>query len=99
LAFHSGREADHSPPCSTEVKEWVYLHSPIRLHGVVLRGSTGATLLTLPDVHLLCTTSYTMNEDVWEIGGIAPRILNLGTRRKVVSLTSRPLYPRGKTAR
>jgi hypothetical protein len=31
LAFHSGREADHSPPCSAEVKEWVelYLYSPI----------------------------------------------------------------------
>jgi hypothetical protein len=30
LAFHSGREADHSPPSSVEVKEWVelYLHSP-----------------------------------------------------------------------
>jgi hypothetical protein len=30
-------EADHSPPSSAEVKEWVelYLHSPIRLHGVV----------------------------------------------------------------
>jgi hypothetical protein len=30
LAFHSGREADHSPPSSTEVNEWVelYLHSP-----------------------------------------------------------------------
>jgi hypothetical protein len=30
LAFHSGREADHSPPSSAEVKEWVelYLHSP-----------------------------------------------------------------------
>jgi hypothetical protein len=38
LAFHSGREADHSPLSSAEVKEWVdlYLHSPIRLHGVVL---------------------------------------------------------------
>jgi hypothetical protein len=32
-----GREADHSPSRS-EVKEWVelYLHSPIRLRGVVL---------------------------------------------------------------
>jgi hypothetical protein len=32
------READHSLPSSAEVKEWVelYLHSPIRLHGVVL---------------------------------------------------------------
>jgi hypothetical protein len=33
-----GREADHSLPSSAEVKECVelYLHSPIRLHGVVL---------------------------------------------------------------
>jgi hypothetical protein len=33
-----GREADHSPPSSAEVKEWVelYLHSPICLHGVLL---------------------------------------------------------------
>jgi hypothetical protein len=33
-----GREADHSPPSSDEVKECVelYLHPPIRLHGVVL---------------------------------------------------------------
>jgi hypothetical protein len=32
-------EADHSPPSSAEVKECVeqYLHSPIRLHGVVFR--------------------------------------------------------------
>jgi hypothetical protein len=31
LAFHSGREADRSPPSSAEVKEWVelYLHSLI----------------------------------------------------------------------
>jgi hypothetical protein len=30
LAFHSGREADHSPPSSAEVKEGVELclHSP-----------------------------------------------------------------------
>jgi hypothetical protein len=30
LAFHSGREADHSLPSSAEVKEWgeLYLHSP-----------------------------------------------------------------------
>jgi hypothetical protein len=32
------READHSSPSSAEIKEWVelYLHSPIRLHGVVI---------------------------------------------------------------
>jgi hypothetical protein len=30
LAFHSGREAEHTPPSSAEVKEWVelYLYSP-----------------------------------------------------------------------
>jgi hypothetical protein len=33
-----GSEADHSPPSSAEVKEWVelYLHSPNSLHDVVL---------------------------------------------------------------
>jgi hypothetical protein len=33
-----GREAGHSAPSSTQVKEWVelYFHSPIRLNGVVL---------------------------------------------------------------
>jgi hypothetical protein len=33
-----GREADHSPPCRAEVKEFMelYLHSPIRLRGAVL---------------------------------------------------------------
>jgi hypothetical protein len=33
LAFHSGREADRSPPSSAEVKEWV--------GGARLEGSTG----------------------------------------------------------
>jgi hypothetical protein len=33
-----GREVDHSPPTSAEVKKNmdIYMHSPIRLHGVVL---------------------------------------------------------------
>jgi hypothetical protein len=33
-----GRETDHSPPSTDEVKEGVelYFHAPIRLHGVVL---------------------------------------------------------------
>jgi hypothetical protein len=34
-----GREADHSPPATAEVKKmwiYVYIHSSIRLHGVVL---------------------------------------------------------------
>jgi hypothetical protein len=50
-----GREADHSPPSSAEVKDCVelYIHSPIRLHGVVLsqKNSTG-TALPLPFLHL-----------------------------------------------
>jgi hypothetical protein len=35
---HPGREADHSPPPSADVKERVevYLHSLTRLHGIVL---------------------------------------------------------------
>jgi hypothetical protein len=34
----AGRETDHSPPSASEVNECVevYLHSPIRLHGVVI---------------------------------------------------------------
>jgi hypothetical protein len=45
-----GREADHSPPYSAEVKECVelYLHSPIRLHGVVLSQAQGLYLYLLP---------------------------------------------------
>jgi hypothetical protein len=32
-----GHEADHSPPTSAEVKKmWIYIHTPIRLHGVML---------------------------------------------------------------
>jgi hypothetical protein len=42
-----GREADHSPVSSAEVKNaWSYIFTPpIRLHGVVLIYSTGKTLL------------------------------------------------------
>jgi hypothetical protein len=41
-----GREADHSPPSSAEVKNaWSYISTPpIRLHDVVLNKSTGTTL-------------------------------------------------------
>jgi hypothetical protein len=48
-----GREGDHLPPSSVEVKECMelYLHSPIRLHGVVLKLSTA----TLPSpFYLYC---------------------------------------------
>jgi hypothetical protein len=49
LAFHSGREADHSPPSSAEVKEWVklYLHSPNEpsWRGAQLGGAQGQLYL------------------------------------------------------
>jgi hypothetical protein len=51
LALHSGREADHSPPPSAEVKEWVelYLHSPNTpsWHGAQLGGAQGQLFLLL----------------------------------------------------
>jgi hypothetical protein len=50
LAFHSGREADHSPPSSAEVKECVelYLHSPNTpsWRGAQLGGAQGELYLT-----------------------------------------------------
>jgi hypothetical protein len=45
-----GRETDHSPPSSAEVKEWVelYLHSPMHLHdrGAQLKHRDNFTLLS-----------------------------------------------------
>jgi len=39
-------------------------------------------------------------EDVWQSGGIAPRVLKLGTRwKRVLSFTSWPLYTRGNNPR
>jgi hypothetical protein len=52
----AGREADHSPSASAKVKKNVdlYMHSPIRLHGVVPNWlGTGTTLPPLP--YLLLT--------------------------------------------
>jgi len=49
LAFHSGRGADHSPPSSAEVKEWVdlYRHSPnaSSWRGAYLGGAQGQLYL------------------------------------------------------
>jgi hypothetical protein len=45
----------------------------------------------------LCLTKYHAMKTYWGSGGIAPRILDLGTRwRWMVSFTPRPLYPQGK---
>jgi hypothetical protein len=53
LAFHSGREADHSPPSTAEVEEWMelYLHSsnvPSR-RSAQLGGAQGQLYLLLQD--------------------------------------------------
>jgi hypothetical protein len=50
-----GREADHSPPSSDEVKECVelYLHSPIRFHAVVLSYAQGQLYLYYTLLYLL----------------------------------------------
>jgi hypothetical protein len=54
LAFHSGREADHSPPSSAEVKEWVEicLHSPNApsWRGARLGGAQGQSYFTLSEI-------------------------------------------------
>jgi hypothetical protein len=61
LAFHSGREADHSPPSSTEVKEWVelYFHSPNTpsWSGVQLGGAQG-------QFYLLKSIKFGLNSNV-----------------------------------
>jgi hypothetical protein len=43
-----GRVVDHSPPTSAEVKKiWIYtyIHSPIRLHGILLNELNTGTIL------------------------------------------------------
>jgi hypothetical protein len=56
----SGREADHSPPSSAEVKNaWSYTSTPpIRLHGVVLSSAQGQLYLPLPLPTLLHSLIY-----------------------------------------
>jgi hypothetical protein len=47
----------------------------------------------------LCFTKHHSMKTCWGSGGIAPRILDLGTRwRCVVSFTLRPLFPQGKSS-
>jgi hypothetical protein len=76
-----------------------------------LRASQPKTFKHLPPspcvLHVPTMSSFTLPYDLtehhamkayWESGGIAPRILNLGTRwRWVVSFTTRPFYLQGKS--
>jgi hypothetical protein len=67
LAFHSGREVDHSLPSSAEVKEWVelYLHSPNTpsWRGAPLGGAQGQLYL-LPFTTGFCPESLSCNPSV-----------------------------------
>jgi hypothetical protein len=46
----------------------------------------------------LCLRKHDAMKTYWGSGGIAPRLLDLGTRWKwVVSFTHRPRYPQGKS--
>jgi hypothetical protein len=58
------RESDHSPPSNAKGKEWVelYLHSPIRLHGVVKK-------VKLP----LCLTNHHTMKTYWGILDLGTR--------------------------
>jgi hypothetical protein len=55
-----GREADHSPPPSAEVKKTLslYIHSPIRLHGVVLNQLRTRTALPFIFTYPLKSTIF-----------------------------------------
>jgi hypothetical protein len=58
LAFHSGRETDHSPPSSAEVKELVelYFHSP---NTPSWRGAQGEHRTTLTQTDNMSTKLQT----------------------------------------
>jgi hypothetical protein len=132
-----GREADHSPPSSAEVKECVELylrslntpswcdarlkkhrdkfaftqncspvdHDPTKWLYSLHQSSNGDSAAThcFENVKVklsVCLTKHHARKTYWKSGGIAPHILDLGTRwRWVVSFTFRPLYPQGKNPR
>jgi hypothetical protein len=85
----AGREADHSRPSSVEVKNaWSYTSTPaIRLHGVVLRWSTGTTLC----IKLLVLTqfSFRMNPHINSLTNASQLKISGGKWREV----TRKLYP------
>jgi hypothetical protein len=88
MAFHLGHEADHSPPYSAEVKEWVelYLHFPntpswrcAQLGGA--QGQLYYFIINVKDkvVPVLLSGHHPMKAYCGS-GGIDPRTLDLGIR-------------------
>jgi hypothetical protein len=89
-------EADHSPPSSAEVKNaWSYTSTPMsswhrdnfnfiadtavnKLRPVAMFKRSRNCYIKGKVIHVL--NQAPRHEDVWESGGIAPRILSLGAR-------------------
>jgi hypothetical protein len=89
LAFYSGREGDHSPPSSAEVKEWVelYLHSPNTpsWRGARLGGAQGLFFY----LHLCYENVepyFTFAPHLTRLSALAVPITALGLLCKLVSL-------------
>jgi hypothetical protein len=62
--MRQGREADHSPPTSAEVKQmWVYTATPIFLHGVfisqLVKHKNNFTFYVFLDVNVTVVTCWT----------------------------------------
>jgi hypothetical protein len=74
LAFHSGREADHSSPSSADFRQCVelYLHSPICLNGVVLSQGEHRDNFT---IHRKYPAHFIRNDFIAQLKG-TPRIVH-----------------------
>jgi hypothetical protein len=82
-----GLENDNSVPSAKVKNTWSYTSTP---NAPSWRGKGKGKVA-------LCFTKHHAMKIYWGNGGIAPRIIDLGTRwRWVVSFTPRPLYPQGK---
>jgi hypothetical protein len=85
-----GREADRSSPSSAEVKEWVELY----LHSSSTPSWCGKGKV-VPVLFFFSVEHHAMKAYWGGGGGIAPRVLDLGTKwRWAVSFTHLSLYPR-----
>jgi hypothetical protein len=64
-----GRQADHSPPTSAEVKKYVdlYTNSPIRLHSVLVNQLSTGTTLPSACYFLPSSSSTLMDETLWPV--------------------------------
>jgi hypothetical protein len=97
--MRQGCGADLSPQSSVETNVWIYTStSPYTLMArCLVKHRDNSTKKIKVKLSLCFFSQAPSHEDVLGSGGIAPRILDLGTRwRWVVSFTALPLYPQGK---